>query len=158
LQSIDLEDDSVIDLIAHSQGCVVAALARSENVRNVIFIAPPSNLDADSMVAYFGSRDGATIDVNGESVIPRRDGSRTIINASYWSSIRSLNVIGLYNKLASVTKLTFYIADNDEVLGPANFDGTDPNIDLIDVEGDHDFKDAYRDNLCQLVAGRLILS
>jgi len=156
LESIKANDDTIIDLVAHSQGCVVAALVGAENIRNIVCIAPPSNLDVDSMIMYFGSRDGAKIDVTGTSVIPRRDGSRTIINANYWNGVRSLSVIDLYARLASVSRVSFYIANNDEVLGSTDFNDIDPRIDLIRINGDHDFNKIYRTKLCQLVKERLI--
>lgn len=147
--------NSTVDIVAHSQGCIVAALAKPKNVRNVICLAPPSSLDSDRMLKVFGGRPGAQINLVGTSKIPRRDGTTTLVPASYWSSIESLNVICIYNRLPGLAKTVFYNATDDEVLGAVNFDQTDQAIELVDFRGNHDFTGEHRDGLCKAIAERL---
>ena len=102
-----VDKDAVIDLVAHSQGCVVAALTKPQNVRQILCLAPPDNADTERLLNFFGSRDGSVVDLDGQSRIPRRDGSTTIIPAAYWQSLKGLDVIRLYNRLPDLAKVKF---------------------------------------------------
>lgn len=148
--------DAAVDLVAHSQGCVVAALAKPKNVRQVLCLAPPDNVDVERLINFFGSRDGSVIDLDGQSKIPRRDGSTTIIPASYWQSLKGLDVIRIYNRLPDLAKVKFLIANEDEVLGMSNFDKTDERIDLVQLGGNHDFTDDARQPLVDYVKNELM--
>ena len=150
-----IDSDAVIDLVAHSQGCVVAAIAKPQNVRQILCLAPPDNVDTERLINFFGNRDGSDINVNGKSRIPRRDGSTTIIPATYWQSLRGLDVIRLYNRLPDLAKTKFLIANDDEVLGTTNFDKTDERIELIQLDGNHDFTDEARQYLVDYVRSEL---
>lgn len=151
LESLGNDPDATIDLVAHSQGCIVAALAKPTNVRKMLFLAPPDNLDKDRLIKFFGDRPGSQINVEGESRIPRRDGTTTIIPASYWRSIEAPQPIRLYNRLPAHSKVKFYIANDDEVLGMSNFDQTDQAIELLQVPGNHDFNGEYRKPLLEML-------
>ena len=142
-----LGNDSIIDVIAHSQGCVVAAIAKPSNIRKMIFIAPPDKILVDRIISYFGGRDGAQIDLENESIVPRRDGSTTIIPSSYWDSIKSLDVINAYNHIPETVDVRLYIARSDEVLGMTNFDSVNRPIELKEIDGNHDFTGTDRPKL-----------
>lgn len=148
--------DAVVDLVAHSQGCVVAALAKLQNVRQILCLAPPDNVDTERLINFFGSRDGSVIDLDGQSRIPRRDGSTTIIPAAYWQSLKGLDVIRLYNRLPDLARVKFLIANDDEVLGTTNFDETDERIELVQLDGNHDFTEDARKYLVDYVRNELI--
>lgn len=157
LNALDDGTQKVIDIVAHSQGCVVAALARPSNVRRVVCITPPDSLDIDRMVRTFDSRPGSHINLEGESLIPRRDGTTTVIPKEYWQSLR-LDVPSLYNRLADLAeKVTFYLANDDEVLGPTNFDHIDKRIELIQLDGGHNFTGAARPKITAAVCEALQL-
>jgi pimeloyl-ACP methyl ester carboxylesterase len=155
LESLGNNPNVIIDLIAHSQGCVVAALARPNNVRKMMFLAPPDNMDKEKLIKFFGNRPGSHINLQGESRIPRRDGTTTVVPQSYWKSIESLQPIRLYNYLPTYSKVKFYIANDDEVLGASNFDNTNPGIDLIQIAGNHDFNNGYRKALVSLISEQI---
>lgn len=150
-----IESGAVVDLVAHSQGCVVTALAKPQNVRQILCLAPPDNVDVERLLSFFGSRDGSEIDLDGQSRIPRRDGSKTIIPAAYWQSLKGLDVIRLYNHLPDLAQVKFLIANEDEVLGMTNFDKTDERIDLVQLSGNHDFTGNDRQHLVDLVRNEL---
>lgn len=152
-----IDSNAVVDLVAHSQGCVVAALAKPQNVRKILCLAPPDNVDVERLLNFFGSREGSVIDLGGQSRIPRRDGSITIIPAAYWQSLKGLDVIRLYNRLSDLAKVKFLIANDDEVLGMSNFDKTDERIDLVQLDGNHDFTDEARQYLLDYMRGELVL-
>lgn len=151
-----IDSSAIVDLVAHSQGCVVAALAKPQNVRQILCLAPPDNVDVERLLNFFGSRDGSEIDLDGQSRIPRRDGSTTIIPAAYWQSLKGLDVIRLYNRLPELAKVKFLIANDDEVLGMTNFDKTDERIELVQIDGNHDFTDEARQPLVDLVRNEVL--
>ena len=151
-----IDGDTVVDIVAHSQGCVVAALAKPQNVRKILCLAPPDNVDIERLINFFGNREGSVVDIQGQSRIPRRDGSTTIIPAAYWQSLHGLDVIRLYNRLPDLAKVKFFIANEDEVLGMTNFDKTDERIDLIQISGNHDFTDEDRQHLVNVVRNELV--
>lgn len=152
----NIDDKTVVDVIAHSQGCLVTALAKPQNVRKIICIAPPDNVEVDRLVSFFGNRDGSVVDQNGQSRIPRRDGSTTIIPASYWQGLKGLNVIRLYNRLPDLADVKFLIANEDEVLGMTNFNKTDERINLVQLSGSHDFTGDARKPLVEYIKDELI--
>jgi len=63
LDALDDGTEKIVDIIAHSQGCVVAALAKPHNVRRIICLTPPDSLNPDGMIKIFGSRPGSYIDL-----------------------------------------------------------------------------------------------
>lgn len=151
LEALDDGEEKIIDIVAHSQGCVVAALAKPHGVRKILCLAPPDSLNRDRMIAMFGSRPGSHIDIEGESSIPRRDGTITIIPASYWESIQ-LDVRRLYDQLPDIAEVvTFYTANNDEVLGVTNFTQADPRIALVQLEANHDFTGEARSSVVNAI-------
>ena len=156
VQLDNIDNDTKVDLVAHSQGCVVAALVKPRNVRQILYLAPPDNVDAEQLINFFGSREGSVIDLEGQSRIPRRDGSTTIIPAEYWQSLKGLDVIRLYNRLPDLAKVKFLIANEDEVLGMTNFDKSDERIDLVQLSGSHDFTDEARQYLVKVVRNELV--
>lgn len=155
-EQLDKTDDVIVDIVAHSQGCLVAALAKPQNVRSILCLAPPDNVDVERLINFFGNRDGSVINLEGQSRIPRRDGSTTIIPAAYWQSLKGLDVIRMYNRLPDLAKVKFLIANKDEVLGMTNFDKTDERIDLVQLSGNHNFTDNARQHLVEVVRNELV--
>ena len=130
---------------------MVAALAKPKNVRQILCIAPPDNIDIEKLINFFGNRKGSKIDLKGQSLIPRLDGSTTIIPATYWQSLKSIDVMGRYNELASITKIKFIVANEDEVLGYTDFNDIDKRADLIRLSGNHDFSGYSRQALIDVI-------
>lgn len=149
---IDLLDpDATVDVVAHSQGCISTAIAQPERVRHIVFITPPDNTDGARISEYFGSRPGSHMDMDGESRIPRRDGTTTIIPAEYWSDLKSIEVVPLYAKLAELCEITFIAARDDEVLDGPDFTSLDGLVDLRVLPGNHDFTGVYRPTLLKTI-------
>ena len=139
---------ATIDLICHSQGCVVAAIAKLQGIRKTIFLAPPSQfLGAEAKIKQMSERPGTAIK-DGIVSYPRRDGSTTIIKSDYWESRDKIqNPIELYNALSGNTELTIINASQDEVLGETDFSNISLQIKVVALDGNHDFTDASRVNL-----------
>jgi len=146
-----------IDLVCHSQGCVIAAMAKLEGVRKIIFLAPPDdafgrNIDEklrDMLVRKM--RPGTKTLEDGSISYPRRDGSTTVIPMSYWDSRRDVLPVPLYDTLASQTKLVIVKATNDEVIGDTDFTELNSDVEVIEVDAGHDFESKARINIVELI-------
>lgn len=132
---------ATIDLVCHSQGCVVAGMLRPRGIRKVIMLTPPDDVSEAVLVEQLGSRTETTIDVSARTRLPRSDGSTTVIHPEYWQSLAGIEPVKLYNRLAKFTALRIINARNDEVLGPVSFEGIDPGISFVTLEGDHNFEE-----------------
>lgn len=146
---------ATVDLICHSQGCLVAALAQLSGIRKTIFIAPPTDMDVERTLGRYRDNPKAEIDLEGITKLPRTDGSTTIVPAEYWYEREKQDApIDLYNKLAETTELVVIKAKQDHVLGDTSFDGLDRKVVIIELDGDHDFTTS-RNNLCKLISSIL---
>lgn len=147
--------DVVVDLVCHSQGCLVAALARLSGIRKTIFIAPPTDMDVERTLVRYRDNPKAEINLGGITKLPRTDGSTTIVPAEYWHEREKQDVpIDLYNKLAGTTELVVIKAKQDHALGDMSFDGLVKKVIIIELDGDHDFTTS-RNNLCKVISGIL---
>lgn len=133
--------DAIIDLVCHSQGCVVAALLKPRGIRKVVMLTPPDDSSEAAVVEQLGTRRGIDIDVSVRTRLARADGSTTVIHPEYWQSLTGIEPVKLYNRLARVTKLCIINAKQDEVLGSMSFEGIDPAISLVSLDGNHNFDD-----------------
>ncbi len=144
-----------IDIICHSQGSLIAALAQPVGVRKVILIAPPVDRSVEQSLKRYRGNPQAVIDLEGYTRLPRTDGSTTIVPAAYWKERESMvHSTELYNQLAKQTEVYIIRPTQDQVLGDVSFVGLSENVSLIDCEGDHDFSQS-REILCALVCNIL---
>lgn len=109
--------DAIIDIICHSQGSIIAALAQPVGIRKIIFIAPPFSTDIERMMSSFKARPGTEINLDGISKLSRQDGSTTLVPSEYWAERENTNVMELYKKLAKLTELIIINANQDNILG-----------------------------------------
>lgn len=133
--------DAIIDLVCHSQGCVVAGLVKPRGIRKVIMLTAPDDINAEVVAKQLGRKLETPIDVTVRTRLARTDGSTTVIHPEYWQSLAGINPVKLYNNLARVTALRILNAKQDEVLGETAFEGLDPGISLVRLEGNHNFDD-----------------
>lgn len=150
-----LGKDVSIDLVAHSQGCVVAALASPSNIRAAILLAPPAESLGLKKKDVYLMRPGTKTGDDGRLYMPRRDGTTTIIGDDYFKSNEGIKPIELYNRFAGSTNLTIITATKDEVLSNASFTDLSKSIELIELETNHDFTDT-RPELCEAIRQALI--
>lgn len=144
--------DAIIDVIAHSQGCVAAAIAKPSGIRNVIFLAPPAQFLGLEKREIYAMRPDTITENDGTLRMPRRDGSTTIIREDYWRSREDIVPIELYNQLARLTNLTIITATNDEVLTNTDFTGLSDKVSLIKQPANHDFAGDSRRVLIETVS------
>lgn len=144
--------DAIIDLICHSQGCVVAGLASLDGIRKTILLAPPTRfLGSEEKIKQMSERDGTIIE-DGVVSYPRRDGTTTIIKQDYWQSRDKISdPVGLFNELAKKSEVTIIKALQDEVLGDTNYSTLSTKATLIEQEANHDFTDTGRETLVNTI-------
>ncbi len=131
--------DAVLDLVCHSQGCVIAGLVKPRGIRKVIMITPPDEISAATTIERHEARKGIAIDPTVRTRLPRTDGSTTVIHPEYWQSLADIDPVKLYNRLARFTGLRIINARQDEVLGKVSFEGIDSAISLVTLDGNHNF-------------------
>ncbi len=132
---------AVIDLVCHSQGCVVAALLKPRDMRKVIMLTPPDDVSEATVARQLGERRETAIDTTAvRTRLLRSDGSTTVIHPEYWQSLAGIEPVKLYNRLARFTTLRIINAKQDEVLDNVSFEGIDPGISLVSLEGSHNFE------------------
>ncbi len=143
--------NATIDIICHSQGCVVAALAHPLDIRKVLFLAPPTRfVGAEQKIQQMSQRDGTIVEDETVSY-PRRDGSTTIITSDYWKSRNGIEPIELYNRLSENTELTIINASQDEVLGEVDVSGLSVAITIKNLDANHDFTGGSRQELTDMI-------
>ncbi len=131
--------DAVLDLVCHSQGCVVAGLLKPRDIRKVIMITPPDDMSEATVVEQLGRGKETTIDVTTRTRLDRTDGSTTVIHPEYWQGLSGIKPVKLYNNLARFTQLRIINAKQDEVLGVQTFEGIDPTVSCVALNGNHNF-------------------
>lgn len=137
-----------IDIIAHSIGSVVMALARPEEIRRTAFLAPPLEL-ASSSFQRFASRPGSIINPDGLSRLARRDGSFTLVPAAFWKEREAIDPVALFNVLSEMTELIIILANQDDVVSAERKSLLSPQIRIIAIDGDHDFRSESRAHLIE---------
>jgi hypothetical protein len=149
--------DAIIDLVCHSQGCIIAALAQAESIRKTIFLAPPDQRFGgtgrmEEKINTMLQLPGAIMDADGSLHYPRRDGSTTIIPQSYWQSRQEVDAIKIYKELALKTELTIIQSLEDEIIGLTDFSELPETVEIIQMNTGHDFKDEARNEVALNVA------
>lgn len=148
--------DATIDIIAHSQGPVMVALANTTGIRKVILLSPFFHTDMQKIMDRYNKYTKSEIDFNGISRRVRKDGTTTIIPASYWAERFATDVYTLYNNLASRTDMTIINAAEDKVIeGGADLMKI-LNVPIINIHGDHDFSSEFRPKLLEIIRGIII--
>lgn len=134
-----------IDIIAHSQGCVITGLVSPEGIKKTVLIAGPITAPAEPIKNYFSKRKGTKINENGISAIKRSDGSLTFVSSDYWKDAASVNPAKLYLELSKKTEVWFIRAMQDQVVTGEDYSLIKGNqIKYIEMEGNHDFEEKNR--------------
>lgn len=144
---------AVIDLVCHSQGCLVAALAKMEGISRTIMLTPPIySEDGDEKREKYLLKPTVKELPDGTLAVKRRDGTTTLIKQNYWDDFDVvIDSERLYNTLSKVTDLTAIRATKDEILQNNSYDNFDNSIKTMDVEGNHSFDDEARPRIAKVV-------
>lgn len=148
--------DAIIDLICHSQGTVVAAVAKPQGIRKVILLAPVFDMGIQRTLDRYEKEPDAKIDINGVSVLPPSCGLDRFIPADYWSDRAKLNPIESYNSFSKDTELIVINANQDQVLPKCDTSELSEDIEVINLDGDHNFNSEAREHLIEVIRKKLI--
>lgn len=148
--------DATIDIIAHSQGCLVVSLAKPTVIGKTIFVAPPFDTDIERTINMFRERSGTEINLSGISKLARKDGTVTLVPAEFWVERKQCDPIPLYNELSYKTDLIIINAKQDEIINNTNTEGLDNKIEVIDIDGNHQFSGEARSVLVNKIKTYLI--
>ena len=155
----DANPDAIIDMIGHSQGCRVIAKADVSGIRKTIFITPPFEVNFERMLKRLDDIPGSVINLDGISLMPRKDGSVTILPKEYWDEREyDSNPAATYNAYAQKTDLTIIVANQDEILGENDTSILDKNIQVISIDGNHNLTGDARGELLNVIANAILNS
>lgn len=146
----ECSDGSTVDLVGHSQGCVVAALAHIPAIRTTIFLAPPIENDPERTITYFSRNPESVVDINGVSRFARKDGTSTFVPARYWEDRARIDYQALYKEYISSHKTVVVIARNDEVVANETAGGVFGSSNIVPLSADHNFTGPVREELLSL--------
>ncbi|MDP1760277.1 MAG: hypothetical protein Q8L01_02400 [Candidatus Woesebacteria bacterium] len=148
--------EAIIDLICHSQGTVVAALAKPDGIRKTIFLAPVFDMSLEHTLERHKSYPDSVIDLNGVSKLYPLDGLVRFVPAEYWAERKNIKTFEEYNSFAEKTDLIVIEANQDKVLPKVDLKELSPKIKLMPLDGDHSFDGIYREPLKKAL--KLLLS
>ncbi|MCF7833739.1 MAG: NUDIX domain-containing protein [Candidatus Pacebacteria bacterium] len=136
--------EATIDIIGHSQGCLAVSLAKPQGIHRTIFVAPSLDTDIEHTIEMFKERAGTEINLSGISRLARKDGTVTLVPALFWVERKQSDPISLYNELSNKTDLIIINAKQDEIFGHTNTQGLDKKIEIINIDGNHQFSGESR--------------
>lgn len=148
--------EAIIDLIAHSQGTVIAALAQPEGIRKTLFLAPVFDMSIERTLKRYGSRPDAEIHLEGISKLPALDGLTRIVPAAYWEERRTLQPFKEYNVFAEKTELAIIEAGQDEILQKVDLGALSPKVKVTTIDGNHNFNGLAREHLIEKIRDYLL--
>jgi pimeloyl-ACP methyl ester carboxylesterase len=147
---------AVIDLVCHSQGTIVAAMARPDGVRKAILLAPVFDMSLERTLARYQAKSGALINLDGISSIPSSDGLTRIIPKEYWQERLAVKPFTEYNAFAKKIEIIAIEANQDELLPRVDLEELNSQIKLISIDGNHGFNNAARPVLIELIKSLLL--
>ncbi len=147
----DQNPDAIIDLIAHSQGTVVAALANIEGIRKCILLTPVFDMSIERTLKRYSTRDDCLIDLNGMSTLYRFDGYLRYVPKEYWTDRENIKTFEAYNKLVEKTEVVIVEANQDTILPKVDLGELSSKIKLVTIDGDHNFNGKDRELLLKTV-------
>lgn len=140
--------NAIIDVIGHSQGVFIPALANLEGVRKTILLNPPFDMGMERTLKRYGNRTDCEINLGGLSRLYPVGGYLRLVPKEYWTERKDLkSPVDIFNEYSKKTDLTIINANQDTILGEADFSGLNANIKVFNLDGDHNFNGAERENL-----------
>jgi len=143
--------DAIIDLICHSQGTIVAAMARPNGIRKAILLAPVFEMELERTLARYRSKPGAEINLDGITKFPSSTGFTRIIPKEYWEERAVVQPFIEYNAFAKITEIIVIEANQDQLLPKVDLSELDYRIKIISIDGDHGFNGVAREPLIKVL-------
>lgn len=144
------DKNAEIIIIGHSQGCIMPCLVDlPANVKKVILLAPPSILATKRPSSL---KPGTRKSLTGNILIPRKDGTTTVLTRAFLRGLKSTDPIKLYKKTANIMPVTIISAKQDEMLVDANLKKLVNTAKFYSINGDHNFTGTDRQGLVKLIS------
>lgn len=144
--------EAIIDIICHSQGTLIPALAKLLGVRKTILLTPVFDMSIERTMKRYSGRLDCSIDLNGVSKLYRLGGYERLIPKEYWVERKAIEgPINLYNKYSEKTELIIINAKQDTILGTMELVNLSSTIKVFNIDGDHNFSGKDREGLLKLV-------
>jgi len=143
--------DAIIDIIAHSQGTIVTAMAKPEGIRRAILLAPVFDMRLEGTLSRYKAKVGAEVNIDGISRIPSSLGMTRIIPKEYWQERIKIESFKEYNELANKTEVIVIEARQDELLPKVDLKELDDRIKIMSLDGDHGFHIPNREGLIKTI-------
>lgn len=137
-----------VSVVAHSMGCVVAALARPVHLRHVIFLAPPLSI-GERTRQYFTNKLGARHE-SGQWIVPRSDNTVSLMPDSLFAEFEATDAENAVLTYAAQQPLNLVIAAADEVLDDTDYQSLHGAAGITTetiAEAKHNFNDEARQPL-----------
>ncbi len=144
--------ENTIDIVAHSRGCKVVASADLSNIRKVIFITPPIDISTERTLERFHKTPDAVLNMEGDSRLPRKDGTVTIFPKEYWTDSESnRTLIEDYISQSENVDALFIKAKQDDILGDVDLNAIESKGKVLTLNGDHNFSGDNREGLVEVI-------
>lgn len=142
-----------VNIIGHSMGCLIIAMAYIKDIKKVLLLAGSSAAPYPRLRDHFAKRPETIINESATSSIRRSDGSTTYVESDFWYEMKDINPPELYKKLTGISEVSFVRALADQVITETNYEAirTIPNLHYYEIDGGHDFKDEARKSLIILI-------
>lgn len=143
-----------VDILAHSQGCMITSLLKPKVGGEVLFLAPPETIppkNSPQKGPRFQERKVQNTE-DGISV-QRRNGSKLFIPKQFTEETLGTNVQELILEYSKEQPLSLVVATKDEALGKVEFKKLQnlPNVKIYQLPADHNFTNQSRLSLIKLV-------
>jgi pimeloyl-ACP methyl ester carboxylesterase len=148
--------EAIIDLIAHSQGTIVAAMANPDGIRKAVLLAPVFDMGLEGTLSRYRAKPGAELNINGTSRIPSSNGFIRVIPKEYWQERLAIKTFQEYNSFSEKTEIIAIEAKQDELLPKMDLKELSKKIKIISLDGDHGFHAPNREGLIKTIRELLL--
>ena len=148
--------DAEINLICHSQGCSIAALAQLNNVATTVLLAPPIIYgDCDQERTRILDKPGSKLLEDGSIARQRSAGFETVYPPYYWNDFKNMtDQAHKINELARTTRLILVDATRDDVIADSkDYSQLNANVRIEHIDANHNLvdKDGTRATMQKLI-------
>jgi len=143
--------EAIIDLIAHSQGAIVAAMAKPNGIRRAIMLAPVFDMGLERTLSRYRNKPDAEVNINGISKISSSKGLTRVIPKEYWQERLHIKPFREYNAFSQKTEIIVIEAKQDELVPKIDLKELNKRIKVTSLDGDHGFHFPNRDRLIGII-------
>ncbi len=152
----DNSEGDIIDLVCHSQGCLVAAMADLPGIRKTIFLAPATENDNQKSLKYFSQNPKTIINPEGESRIAKRNGKSIVIPKEFFEEKAKVSVEEIYKEYTRKNNCVIFKANQDQVVSNENLKNLFEGSKVVELDGNHSFDGEARFEIVDSISRELL--